>query len=98
MGNSPNRLARQVAFFLATLAFLVVSTVALTHGHPNWESTDESHCAMCMAVHSSTHAVATPAVTLYFTAVQNRFLVFPKSLLLSYAPPVLNQDRAPPTL
>jgi hypothetical protein len=98
MGDSPNRLARQVAFFLATLAFLVVSTIALTHGHRNWKSADESHCAMCMAVHSATHAVATPVVTLYFTAVQNRFLVSPKGFLLSYAPPSLNQDRAPPVL
>ena len=98
MGNFPNRLARQVAFFLATLAFLVVSTAALTHGHPNWKSADESHCTMCMAVHSSTHTVATPVVTLYFTAVQNRVLVSPKSVLLSYAPPALNQDRAPPAL
>jgi hypothetical protein len=96
MGNSPNRLTRQVAFLLATLAFLVVSTAALTHGHPNWKSPDESHCAMCMAVHSSTHAIATPIVALYFTTVQNRFLVSPKSVLLSYAPPALNQDRAPP--
>ena len=98
MGDSPNRLARQVAFFLATLAFLVVSTVALTLGHPNRKSADESHCAMCMAVHSSTHAVATPVVTLYFTAVQSSVLVSPKSVLLSYAPPSLNQDRAPPAL
>ena len=98
MGNSPNRLARQVAFFLATLAFLVVSTVALTHGHPNWKSPDESHCAMCMAVYSSTHAVTTPVITLYFAAVQSFVLVFPKGFLLSYAPPALNQDRAPPTL
>ena len=98
MGNSPNRLARQVAFFLSTLAFLVVSTAALTHGHPNWKSADESHCAMCMAVHSSTHAVATPAVTLCFTAVQSSVLVPPKGFLLSYAPLALNQDRAPPAL
>ncbi len=98
MGNPPNRLARQVAFFLATLAFLMVSTVALTHGHPNWKSADESHCAMCVAVHSSTHAVATPVVTLCFTAVRSSVLVSPKGFLLSYAPPSLNQDRAPPAL
>ena len=98
MGNFPNRLARQVAFFLATLAFLLVSTAALTHGHPNWKSADESHCAMCMAAQSSAHAVATPVVTLCFTAVQSSVLVSPKGFLLSYAPPALNQDRAPPTL
>jgi len=98
MGNPPNRLARQVAFFLATLAFLVVSTVALTHGHRNWKSPDESHCAMCMAAQSSTHAIATPTVTLCFTAVPSSVLVSPKGFLLSYAPPALNQDRAPPAL
>src|SRR5258706_2917082 len=96
MGNSPNRLGRQVAFFLATLAFLVVSTVALTHGHPNWKSADESHCAMCMAVHSSTHAVATPVVTLYFTAVDKRVLCFFQNIPLSLYPPPPNQKTAPP--
>jgi len=98
MGNFPYRFTRQVSFSLAMLAFLVVSTVALIHGHPDTKSADESHCAICMAVHSATHAVSTPVVTLYFTAVQNPFLVPAKSFLFSYAFPALNQDRAPPSL
>ena len=37
---------------------MAVSTVALAHGHTDAKSVDESHCAMCMAVHSATHVVA----------------------------------------
>jgi hypothetical protein len=98
MGIFPDHLARQVSLFLATLAFLVVSTTALAHSHPNWKSADGPHCAICMAVHSSTHAIATPVVTLYFGAVQSSAVVSPKGFLLAYAPPALNQDRAPPSL
>lgn len=98
MENFINRFARQALVFLATLAFLAVSTLALAHGHTDAKSVDESHCAMCMAVHSATHVVATPIVTLFFTVVENAFLIPPKSFLVSFAWPSLNQDRAPPSL
>lgn len=91
-----NRLARQASVLLATLCFLAVSTLALAHGHTDAKSVDESHCAMCMAVHSSTHAVATPNVILCFMAVETPFLASPKSLLGAFASFSLNHDRAPP--
>lgn len=91
-----NRFGRQALVLLATVCFLAVSTLALAHGHTDSKSADESHCAMCMAVHSSTHAVATPNVTLCFTAVESPFLTSPKSLLVTFSWPSLNQDRAPP--
>ena len=98
MDNVSNRLARQLLVLLATLAFLAVSTLTLAHGHVDSKSADESHCAMCMAVHSATHAVATPIITLFFTVVENSFRAPLKSFLIAFASPNLNKDRAPPSL
>jgi hypothetical protein len=93
-----NRFARQAFVFLATLIFLVVSTLALTHGHVDSKLADESHCAICMAVHSAAHVVATPNITLFFTIIKNPFLVPLKSVLIAPAWPALNKGRAPPSL
>jgi len=98
MDNVYNRFARRSFALLATLAFLVVSTIALAHGHTDAKSVDESHCAMCMAVHSATHVVATPNITLIFTALEGPSLVPSKNFLVSFACISLNQDRAPPSL
>jgi hypothetical protein len=98
MHNVFNRFPRQVLVFVATLVFLAVSTLALTHGHGDSKSVDESHCAMCMAVHSATHVVATPIITLFFTVVEDPFLAPLKSFLVAFAWPTLNKDRAPPSL
>jgi hypothetical protein len=96
--NVFNRFARQFLVFVAALVFLAVSTLALTHGHVDSKSADESHCAMCMAVHSATHVVATPIVSLLFTVVENPFRAPLKNLLIAFASPTLDQDRAPPSL
>jgi hypothetical protein len=98
MDNVFNRLARQLLVLLATLVFLAVSTLALTHGHVDSKSADESHCAMCMAVHSATHVVVTPIITLFFTAVEDSFLTPRNSFLIAFAWPTLDKDRAPPSL
>jgi len=95
MGNA---VTRRVLVVLAILAFLTVSTAALAHGHPGRGSVDESHCAMCMAVHSATHAVATSIASLSFTAVQTAFLVPSSSPTFAFVQPLLTQDRAPPQL
>jgi hypothetical protein len=92
------RFARRPLVLVAILAFLVVSTVALAHGHTDAKSAEESHCAMCMAVHSATHAIATPNITLIFTALEAPFLISSRNSLASFAWPTLNQDRAPPSL
>jgi hypothetical protein len=98
MNNVYNRFARRSFALLATLAFLVVSTIALAHGHTDAKSADESHCAMCMAVHSATHVVATPNITLIFTAIEGPSLLPSKNFLVSFACISLNQNRAPPSL
>ena len=97
MGNLRSRAAGQVLVLLATLAFLTVSTLALAHGHTGARSADESHCAMCMAVHSATHVVGTPIVLLCIAAVEDWFCIPPKSFTVSFARPALNQYRAPPS-
>jgi hypothetical protein len=98
MDNVFNRFARQALVFLATLIFLIVSTVALTHCHVDSKLADESHCAMCMAVHSATHVLATPNVTLFFAVVEKPFLVPLKRILVAFVWTALNKDRAPPSL
>jgi hypothetical protein len=91
-----NLFIRRAFTVLAILAFLAVSTAALTHGHSDSKSVSDSRCAMCMAVHSATHAVATPIATLYFSAAQITYLAPSISFLLAFVQPRLNQDRAPP--
>ena len=98
MDNASNRLARRLLVLLATLAFLAVSTLTLAHGHVDSKSADESHCAMCMAVHSATHAVATPIITLFFTVVEDPFLAPLKSFLIAFSRPTPDKGRAPPSL
>jgi hypothetical protein len=98
MTHLSNRFARPPLVLIATLAFLAVSTLALAHGHTDAKSVDESHCAMCLAVHSATHAIATPNITLIFTAVEAPFLIPSRNSFVSFAWPTLNQDRAPPSL
>ena len=89
---------RRALAILAVLAFLTVSTVALTHSHSDASSVSESHCALCMAVHNATHVVATSIVTLYFSPVQAAFLFPSNTFTISFVQPPLNQDRAPPQL
>src|SRR5260370_33089397 len=98
MHNVFNRFPRQVLIFVTTLVFLAVSTLALTHSHGDSQSVDESRCAMCMAVHSATHVVATPIITLFFTAVEEPFLAPLKNFLVAFAWSTLNKDRSPPSL
>jgi hypothetical protein len=91
-----NLFIRRAFTVLAILAFLAVSTAALTHGHSDAKSVNDSHCALCMAVHSATHAVATPVATLYFPAAQVAYLAPCDGFLLAFVQPLLNKDRAPP--
>jgi hypothetical protein len=98
MGDLLRRLTRLVLMFLAALAFLSVSTVALAHGHPDAKPVNEAHCAMCMAVHSTTHVVAVSVVLLFSGTAQTAFLVPSESFTPAFVQILLIQDRAPPEL
>jgi hypothetical protein len=98
MGDFLRRLTRQVLMFLAVLVFLTVSTAALAHGHPDTKSVNESHCVMCMAVHSTTHAIAVSIVLPPFATAQTSFLVPSESFAFAFVQALLIQDRAPPQL
>lgn len=91
-----NRFTRQTFVFLAILAFVVVSTTALAHSHPDVNSADESHCAMCMAVHGATHLIAAPGIALHFAPVQVALLVFAERIRLPLVEQFAIQGRAPP--
>jgi hypothetical protein len=91
-----NPISRRALVVLATLLLLAVTTAALAHGHPHAKPAHEPDCTICMAVHSATHAVAVPVVTLYFTPVQTAFLVYSRSPILAFVHFLLTQNRAPP--
>ena len=89
---------RRAFTMLAVLAFLTVSTVALSHSHSVANAASETHCTICMAVHSATHAVAPSVAALYFLPVQIALLLSSKSCVVALVQPCPNQDRAPPEL
>ena len=93
-----NPFTRRVLVVLAILTLVAVSTAAVAHGHLDANSADESHCPLCMAVHSAKNVVITPVVTLCFTALQTAILVPSKSSAIVFVQPLLTQDRAPPEL
>ena len=93
-----NPFTRRVLIIVVTLALLTVSTAALAHGHLDTKSSDESHCAMCLAVHSATHLVGTAIVSLHFTIIQTAVVVRPELSTLAFVESLSNQDRAPPQL
>ena len=95
MGNA---ITRRVLIVLTVLAFLTVSTAALAHGHSAEKSVDESHCGMCMAVHTATHAVAASIVSLCFTTVQTAFLIPTDGSSFAFVQYLRIRERAPPQL
>ena len=87
---------RRVLVPLMILAFIVLSTAAVAHGHFGVNSADESHCPLCMAVHGAKHAVTAPIVALRFTATETDLLVDSTSLAAVVVQVPLTKDRAPP--
>jgi len=87
---------RRALVIAAVLAFLTVSTAAVSHSHSDANAAAETHCAMCLAVHSTTHAVAAPAATLCFSPVRIALLLPLKSSVVALVQSCPNQDRAPP--
>jgi hypothetical protein len=95
-GSVMKRFIRQAFTFVATLAFLTVSTAALAHSHPDANPVNESRCVMCMAAHGATHLIASPALALHFAAIQVGTLVFAADVRFVYVRQLPIQGRAPP--
>lgn len=93
-----NRFIRLLLTFVAILALVTVSTAAVAHGHLDANSADESHCPLCLALHSAKQAVVAPVVALSFTQVQAGILVPANGSAVAFVQPRLTQDRAPPPL
>lgn len=91
-----NRFSHRAFIFLAAVAFLTVSTAAQAHGHPDGDSANESHCAMCMAAHGAMHLIAAPAVALHFAPVQVAVTAFFERITIAFTVQFPTQDRAPP--
>jgi hypothetical protein len=86
----------RVLVILTTLVFVTVLTAAVAHIH--FDSDDESHCPLCMAAATTTHALATSIVSVDFTPVQNVLLEQHHSLNLAHVSSIPVQDRAPPKI
>jgi hypothetical protein len=87
---------RRTIAIMAIVAFLACSTAAVAHGHSDGRSADESHCALCIAAHTATHAIASATVTLTFTTIQNAVLADTSDFFPALFCSLLHQDRAPP--
>ncbi len=82
----------------AILALVAVSTAAVAHGHLDANSAAESHCSLCMALHSAKQAVVAPVVVLCFTEVQTGIPAPSGSFAVAFVQQFVTQDRAPPRL
>ena len=89
---------RRVLVVLSILAVVVVSTAAVAHDHVDANSDNEPHCQLCMALHNTKHALATPIAKLCLTIVETTNLVPAKDIALVIAQPLLTQGRSPPQL
>jgi hypothetical protein len=93
-----NRFARRVLLLLIVLVFMTVLTAVVAHGHSSVKSGDESHCPLCMAATSTTHALASSVASLNFTPAQDVLPEHIQSFTLGHFPSIVIQDRAPPSI
>ena len=54
------RFAQRLFAVVVALAVLGFVTAALAHGHAPGKSEEDSHCALCMAVHNGHHMLTIP--------------------------------------
>jgi len=92
------RLAHGLLAIAASLAVTFFATVAVSHGHFPGKSQEDSHCAMCMAVHSGHRVLASPVVALQFTPVRWNFLAVNAPVAVSSSQFLPTQGRAPPLI
>jgi hypothetical protein len=87
---------RMLAIFVA-LVVMGFATAALVHGHFPGNSQEDSHCAICMAIHSG-HAIASVVVALPFTLIWCAFLAGHAQIADSLGQFLAMHGRAPPLL
>jgi hypothetical protein len=83
---------------LVIVAVMVLSTAAVVHSHVGRNSGDESHCPLCMAVHSAKHAVAQAALVLFGSSAPVAFVADRPVLAPDVAQLLLIHGRAPPAI
>ena len=93
-----NRFSRGVLPLLIILAFLTALTAAAAHGHSSVKPEDDSRCALCMTAATTTHAVASPVVSLNFVQPQDVLPEHIQSFTPGYFASIALQDRAPPSI
>jgi hypothetical protein len=90
------RLALRSLAIVAAVAVLVFATAALSHGHINQDSQEDSHCSLCMALHSGKHVLASPVVALQFTPIQLALQADTDCVVFVSGLSLPAHDRAPP--
>jgi hypothetical protein len=90
------RLALRSLAIVAAVAVLVFATAALSHGHINQDSQEDSHCSLCMALHSGKHVLASPVVALQFTPIQLALQADTDCVVFLSGLSLPAHDRAPP--
>jgi hypothetical protein len=89
-------LAQRLFAIVVVLAVLGFITAALAHGHPPGKSEEDSHCALCMAVHNGHHMLTSPVIALQFTPVRSDFIVVNAQVTVSSSQFLPTHGRAPP--
>lgn len=90
------RLALRSLAIVAAIAVLAFAAAALSHGHINQDSQVDSHCSLCMALHSAKHLLVSPVVGLLFTPIQLALLADTDCVVFVSVLSLPTHDRAPP--
>ena len=96
-GNAMRRaLPYRLVAVLVIISVGALAYVAVAHGHRTAKSNEEGHCRICLAAHSGTHGVTSPAAQLYFVPLVTRSAVaIPQATFVSIESHP-TQGRAPP--
>ena len=90
------RFALRTFAIVAAVAVLAFATAALSHGHINQDSQEDSHCSLCLALHSGKHVLVSPVVALLFTPIQLALLADTDCVVFVSVLSLPAHDRAPP--
>ena len=90
------RFAQRLFAVVVVLTVLGFVTAALAHGHPPGKSEEDSHCALCMAVHNGRHMLTSPVIALQFAPFRSDFIVVNAQATVSSSEFLPTHGRAPP--
>jgi hypothetical protein len=90
------RLAHRSLAIVVVAVVLAFTTAALSHGHGNANSQEDSHCSLCMALHSGKQTLVSPVVALQFTPMRLALRAGSNSLVFVSIAVLPTHGRSPP--